>query len=171
MEFREKKFVLRIDWHQIRGSFGILIRREFHKLILKSLLHFMQRKNRLQWVSQCCYRKFEETTTSTDSWSSFFVWQTYILNSGYCWYFSNSATHSSSFFGHRSPNNFQFTIDKPDSVSRVTPPNWQNEPINYYQSERRVGTVFLLWEKVHSIWPWCTKWKQTFVPTHRTQSV
>ena len=44
------------------------------------------------------------------------------LYSGDSLYFSNSTSHSASVVGGFRPNNFQSTILKPDSVSRVTPP-------------------------------------------------
>lgn len=47
---------------------------------------------------------------------------TYYLYSGYCLYFSNSINHSDSVQGSFSPRSLHVTIDKPDSVSRVTPP-------------------------------------------------
>ena len=44
------------------------------------------------------------------------------LYSGDSLYLSNSASHASKVMGGGLPNSFQSTIDKPDSVKRVTPP-------------------------------------------------
>ena len=65
-----------------------------------------------------------------------------ILNSGDSLYFSNSIFHSSAFLGGGRPNNFQSTILKPDSVSRVTPPKIKYiKPSNYGQIHNSAITV------------------------------
>mmetsp|Transcript_7263 Transcript_7263/g.30897 ORF Transcript_7263/g.30897 Transcript_7263/m.30897 type:complete len:220 (-) Transcript_7263:120-779(-) len=43
-------------------------------------------------------------------------------NSGNCLYLANSSSHASLPMGGREPESFQSTIERPDSVRRVTPP-------------------------------------------------
>lgn len=75
----------------------------------------------LLWDSNTCLYARKICQIQTKSTQNMHA-VTYILNSGNSLYKLNSSIHSAEFLGSFSPNSFHVTMDRPDSVSLVTPP-------------------------------------------------
>lgn len=94
---------------------------------------------------------FTVLTNKTVEWSEI-VWSSftaYKLYSGNCLYFSNSKIHCSSVNGGVSLKGCQSTIERPDSVNRVTPPRTTapnvipDRPISHLPIEFWLSIVFI----------------------------